>query len=678
MTWQTCRLDRNTNSRRSTWLLGLILLIAGPAWSAPEWIEHASNPGPDIAAVGQSRFDDLYRQTDASYRLPYPFSALITDLQSRMDIAAGASVPHVYVPLGRSLQRDAPAPHYFRDSREVITLEGEPKSEQSQAGRVMEYRLFIAHQPTTHSLEVISYNDQAGRFEFQVVENYNGRETPRVTQASRAMCMSCHQNAAPIFSVRPWSETSFSVSIANHLIETRPAEFSSLIDLVTLDTDITDVLIDRANYLSAAQQIWRYGCPDQACRAALLRAILQYRLSGEASFDRQDERFQDDYYRALKTNWHSIWPNGLALASHRIPDRDPFSQAPPDFTRDPLFERKAHARWFDVDDVLASGIVYRLEGFLTHADIDRLDRHLITNYISDTATKTILDAACKIGTHTDSGSTLSCRGSTSDGELKAHIEIEGNEPIEWIRFSQLRIPGDPNIWQPDVLRIIEDVSNVEIRLAAANTKLSARLSDGRRIHALRISGLDSEQPSIEIELIDDFELIDNAIDSLVQNQSSALSSNPFRRDQVLSELMSSLDMPPLEWPRDMASASGQQPENVEASLENNLALLDPYCAHCHAQNTTTPPGFLFGDDALDRVTHCAPRILSRLAGWQNYPRVHRSPMPPAASLPISSTDSESWPVSDHYRSLYAAIEALLDRDYSATDYEDLPACLPNG
>lgn len=677
MTGPGSRRARNTSNCRSIGLLVLGLALAPPAFATPEWIEHASSPGPDVPPVGQSRFDDLFRGADSGYRLPYPFPSLIEDLESRLDTSSGAGVRQIFVPLGRSLQRDAAAPHYFRDSRQVITLEGEPRTRQADAGRVLEYRLFVAHQPTTQTLEVISYNDEAGRFEFQVVENYDGRQAPRVRQASRAMCLSCHQNAAPIFALRPWSETSFNVRIARHLIEARPDEFSSLIDLVTFDADLIDVLVERANYLSAAQHIWRFGCPHSSCRAALLRAVLQYRLSGEASFDAQDADYRENYYRALEQNWSRNWPAGLALANHHIPDRDPFSEATPDMALDPLFDREAYAEWYAVDDVLAGGIVYRLAGFLTLADIRRLDQHLVANHDRNPGTSTKLNAPCRVEPGGDDRRTLVCVSQASSGELRAQIEIEGAATIDWLGIAALRVPGDRNLWQPEVARLVESDRAIEIITGTSKTGLSARFSDGRRIHALRIVDHDSGQPSLELEIVDDSERIDAAIAALLLDDDDSLSSAAFRRDRVMPALMRELQMPALSWPRAAPAAKPQAP-NPGARLEDNLALLDPYCAHCHAQDTHNPPGFLYGVNAGERVVQCAPRMLARLAGWQSYPQLARSPMPPPASLPVSGTSAERWPDSDHYRSLLAAITALLERDYSDIAYEDLPACGPGG
>jgi hypothetical protein len=211
---------------RATLLTILLLLPYQYAMANPAWIEQASRPGPDVAPVGQSRFDQLFLQPDGRYKIPYPFERLIEALENRLDNGDNPAVRQVLVPIGRSLQRESPAPDYFHFPRNIITLEGEPITVDRQAGQVMEYRLFIAHQPSTETLEIISYNDAAGRFEFQLAQDYAAGKPPRVKPARRVMCMSCHHNAAPIFSRTPWSETSFNIEVANRLAAALPHRLS--------------------------------------------------------------------------------------------------------------------------------------------------------------------------------------------------------------------------------------------------------------------------------------------------------------------------------------------------------------------------------------------------------------------------------------------------------------------
>ena len=75
--------------------------------------------------------------------------------------------------MGRSLQRNAASPDFFKFPRAVVVAEATPVSIPGKPLIVLKDRLFLGYQPQAEAIEVISYNEMAGRFEFQVVENYS-------------------------------------------------------------------------------------------------------------------------------------------------------------------------------------------------------------------------------------------------------------------------------------------------------------------------------------------------------------------------------------------------------------------------------------------------------------------------------------------------------------------------
>jgi hypothetical protein len=663
-----------------------LFLLALMAWgcpgAAPRWIAHASMPGPDTPATGLSRFDQLFMFEPDRYRIPYPFSSLVEFLDSRIENSGHSGVRQVFVPSGRSLQRDAPAPDYFSFPRMVIALEGEPVTVGDEAGQVLEYRLFIAHQPKTETLEVISYNDSAGRFEFQVVENYAANKSPRVQSANRAMCLSCHQNAAPIFPSRPWSETSFNVEVANRLIQALPQRYNSLIGILTNDAGVIDVLAERANYLAAAQLIWQQGCGSRLCRAAVLRAILQYRLSGEASFDSNDPRYQQDYYAELARNWKTSWPTGLALSNSRIIDRNPFAPESMTIEHDPLFPRPAHATWYAPDSVLANGIIYRLAGFFSLADIQRIDRHLITLGNTGPSLKRKHEARCKLNPGDTSSHVLICGDKTTAASLQADFEIELQQGVlKSIRIIHLRAPDDFNLLQPDIVRLSYFPQGLEIEPGNRADALSLRLANGDRVKSLLLrwdDSLMSGEVSLSMEISAEFRLIDQALAEILDKPQhgvdDSLGNKVFQRRTVMHELTQALGMQAMRWHERIRSSPAAL-ERGPPELSGELALLEPYCGHCHADDTVNPPGFLAGDQPQARIKQCAPRILARLKAWQVDSSFTGSPMPPPASLAISGTTMADWPYSDHYHTLVASIEKLVATNWSDSTYQQLPACL---
>ncbi len=671
-------------------LLALVALMPCPqAFAEPAWIEQASRPGPDTASIGVSRFDQVFRQETGHYSIPYPFERLVEALEAQLDNGKIPAVRQVFVPMGRSLQRDAPAPDYFRFPRKVIALEGEPVSVGRQAGQVMEYRLFIAHQPSTETLEVISYNDAAGRFEFQVVADYGADKTPLVRPANRVMCMSCHHNAAPIFARIPWSETSFNVEVASKLVAALPRQYSSLIGIVTLDAGVIDVLAERANYLSAAQAIWKQGCDSVACRAAMLRAALQYRLSGESSFDSTAANYRREYFDALTRNWSHNWPRGLALQGSRLTDRNPFAGDTETIEDDPLLARPAQATWHQVDSILADGIIYRLAGFFTRSDIQRIDRHLIAAASSRTVANYRYEAACRAQPSGAGRHTLSCGDNASPQSLQAQLEVEMlRDKIISLRLISFRIPHDTNLLQPAITELTRFPRRLEARLGHDRAQLSLRLANGDRIDSMTLHWNESllGESRLGITLSAESAIVDQAVARLLDNHQAghadSLRQGVFRRKPVLQELMRALSMDPLQWkPTVRNTALATQP--TRSRLEGDLALLEPYCAHCHGDETLHPPGFLSGSSVQKKVLQCAPRILRRLQAWQESNHFPRSPMPPPASIEYSGISAVDWPQSEHYRTLVNSLENLVSTrqdkqllsNWREADYGNLPACL---
>lgn len=677
-------------NRLLKFLLALMALMPCPqAFAAPVWVEQASRPGPDIASIGESRFDQLFRQETGNYLIPYPFARLIEQLESQLDNGINPAVRQVFVPMGRSLQRDTPAPDYFLFPRQIIALAGEPVTVGKQAGQVMEYRLFIAHQPKTQTLEVISYNDDAGRFEFQLVENYGAGKTPRIKPANRVMCMSCHHNAAPIFARVPWSETSFNVEVATKLVTALPHQYSSLIGVVTLDAGEIDILAERANYLSVAQTIWEQGCDTAACRAAMLRAALQYRLSGESSFDSTTASYQREYFAELARNWSRKWPQGLALPGSRIPDRNPFASDTTKLQDDPLLPRPAQATWHRVDPILADGIIYRLAGFFTRTDIQRIDQHLIASARPGTVEAYRYQAACRAQPGAANNYTLSCGDNASRESLQAILEVEiSRDRIESLRVISLKIPRDSNLLQPDITELTQFPGKLEARPGNDRAQLSLRLASGDRIDSMTLHW-DATLPGesrLEITISPEFAIVDQALAKLLDyhraGHADSLRQGVFRRKLVLQELMQALSMNSLEW---KSTVHNTAPENrvTRSRLEGGLALLEPYCAHCHGDETLHPPGFLSGSSTQTEILQCAPRILRRLQAWQKNSRFVRSPMPPPASIGYSGIDADDWPLSDHYEALVTSLENLIIErrgkqllsKWQDTDYASLPTCL---
>ncbi len=171
-------------------------------------------------------FNKLFRQQSGgtvTYDVPYPFTALMERIAANLAVGekGAPSLLQVLIPLGRSLQRYAAEPEYFRYPRVIVAVDAEPATSPDHAGFLLRDRLFLGYQEKANAIEVISYNESAGRFEFQRVDDYGPGLTPTVSPASRMLCMGCHQNGGPIWSEPPWAETNSNPKIAKLLLEQR-------------------------------------------------------------------------------------------------------------------------------------------------------------------------------------------------------------------------------------------------------------------------------------------------------------------------------------------------------------------------------------------------------------------------------------------------------------------------
>ncbi|KAA3651317.1 MAG: hypothetical protein DWQ11_14295, partial [Proteobacteria bacterium] len=370
---------------RSAWrtlglplLCGLWLLPAGGrAEGASLFAQLMTPPGQHVA------------------RVTYPIEALVAQLRGQIaaDGEPGDGLPLVLIPLGRSLQRHtAGAAHYFEAPRVVVAVTGEPPRTDRP---LLRDRLYLGYHEAAGVLEVISYNDSAGRFDFEIVDDYRDGATPRLRAANRGLCLACHQNDAPIFSRQTWDETSGSPTVAR-LLAAAGRDFYGLnwrhgVDVANAIDDATD----RANRLSLAQTVWQHGCAsaDRAaavrCRARLLWRTLLDRLGS-----RSGGRLADDPALApLAAHWAQHWPDGLPVPNPDIPNRQPFAATlpwqalptdPAELRRiadvaerfDPLALRAPLGHWHADDAATLPNVIHALGQFIADVDITALDHAL--------------------------------------------------------------------------------------------------------------------------------------------------------------------------------------------------------------------------------------------------------------------------------------------------------------
>lgn len=302
--------------------------------TTPPWVIDPTEPGTNLPPVGRSLFDFLITKDvngQKVYDIPFPFSALSARIESHLHSAGTQPVlKRLLIPVNRSLQRRAGDGAFFTYPRAVLAVDTEADSTLGLSGMHLKDRLFIGYHEKTGVLEVISYNEGAGRFEFQVVNDYRAGETPTVRYANRALCTACHQNQSPIFSRPMWDETNVNPKIAALLAhQHRPYHgFPLRLGVGTLQA--FDDATDRANDFSLVQLLWREGCelagrPELSirCRAELIEWVLRYALSKRLVQGWQTGKAGVEPSSFLAA-WRASWPRGIAIPNPDIPNRNPF------------------------------------------------------------------------------------------------------------------------------------------------------------------------------------------------------------------------------------------------------------------------------------------------------------------------------------------------------------------
>jgi len=556
-------------------LTSAVLLMHASAQAATQWAVDPAQPGPNLPPAGRSLFDQI-----AADGVPFPFEALVRKIEAR-SCAENRCTPAVLIPLGRSLQRTAAAPDFFSSPRVVVAVTGEGRGPVHAKDR-----LYLGYQERAQLIEVISYNEAAARFEFQLVRNYAPGKQPEIVYAERAVCTSCHQNQAPIFSRQVWDETNANPRVADRLSSsTRRAQLYGVpirrgIDLPNAIDDSTD----RANTFGLTQRIWRDAC-DPKCRGRALTAALQYRLSDEQDFDAAP---------VIGASFKARWPDGLAMPSPDVPNRDPFSTAGAigadevdiPGALEALMPRAPLAVWH-ADSALDARFVAAFASMIAQADLQDLDARLQRSAAK--AQRRVYTARC-----TPRGDRHFCTGD---------FELEGTAST----IDRLKLNG-------------RSLGRISVRDGRAiRHGRAVRSATGDRIERVQLPAAGAAG-NATLTVVEDFAPTREAI------AASVWADAPVTRKQ----LRSVLGLAPIAEPALAHSPSLDMPPTASALPPMAASFMAP-CGACHRSSEKSPPNFLAGDAARVKASlkHCAPRMFVRLSMWQQ-PAASRAkvPMPP--------------------------------------------------
>lgn len=311
------------------WIFGAV----GPDRAGPSLSQRAGQAAVPTGAVSartistedlppegtRSLFDHLIAQHES---LPYPFEKLVALVQAQDP--EGRPPLALLIPEGRSLLK---AQAHFARPRVLVAADFQAPNPDGVLGLAARGQLFLGFVEDAAEIEVISYNEAAGRFEFQLVQDYRAGGVPRIVYARRAICTTCHQGGAPIFPQRPWNETNAHAGIARRIVEAHGQDrYLGLPAAVPLAApERFDELTDIANFMPVAQRLWLDGCGDGApgrdCRREMFRLALEFALN-PGGFD------GGAVAQTLRARQAVAWPaGGIAVPDNDLRNRDPLTEA---------------------------------------------------------------------------------------------------------------------------------------------------------------------------------------------------------------------------------------------------------------------------------------------------------------------------------------------------------------
>ena len=543
----------------------------------PHWVVDPEDPSVNLPPIGRSLFDFLVTEsegTTTTYKVPYPFLDLMKAIENRLK-ADGQSSPlkRILVPRGRSLQRNAAKPEFFKYPRAVVAVDTEAQTQPGDSGMHLKDRLYLGYVEKANLIEIISYNEAAGRFEFQIVRDYRAGGNPQVFYANRTVCTVCHQNQAPIFARPLWDETNANPRIASLLRAEQRTFYGFPIEQGVDIPFAIDNATDRANELSAYQLLWQEGCEAAksraeavGCRQKIFTSILKYRLSGTGNFTNRSSDYKEDLVPYLTALWRKTWPQGLGLPNPDVPNRNPFLHTDLAFAQTnhatagrreghnslgTLTRSASFPAFFEpsilrgsLETWLVSGrgrivdrVISGLSRFLTEADIYRLDAYLFRKGkqagVSEQRYKSTCEYSLKRRRDTLNRLKFRCSpqdhslaGGESTFSMKGMIYFKGRKVLRGT-IDHFKQSDGGRLASLDVVegRIEvkgqQWVGDLEVRQKYSG--LHARAADGKSLSNLTIawlnSGQDPDQPShgslfsgnAVMTTMDDFSLIEKVL-----------------------------------------------------------------------------------------------------------------------------------------------------------------------
>lgn len=273
-------------------------------------------PDSDLPPEGtRSLFDHIIAQNNG---LPFPFNKFI-DLFTELHPEQKQPLV-LMIPDGRSLLKGQANAHL---PRILLAPDFQEQNTPVGLGKNIHGQLFMGFVEAANEIEVISYNEAAGRFEYQLVQDYCEGCIPKIVYAKRAICLTCHQGGTPVFSQRPWNETNGQLAIAHAIQEAQKGQthyWDAPIKQTLATPERFDELTDVGNFFVVSQRVWLDACGEEgnACRKQLLSLALRY-ADQPGQFNPESLEV-----KKLKELWANTFPEtGIIVQESDLKNRDP-------------------------------------------------------------------------------------------------------------------------------------------------------------------------------------------------------------------------------------------------------------------------------------------------------------------------------------------------------------------
>jgi hypothetical protein len=744
-------------------ILTLVVSWASLSWASPHEGSWVKVPDPekvhqDLPPAGSSLFDKLFSKKQSSGEVIYnfpegAFKELVESLRQKLVDPDG--LEGLILPLGRSLQRhhslekegkstkigDLPLAEkkafqelggwsvldlfrhpllnkyivpFFQYPRVVVAFNSNfAEQEGDDLSELIKKRLYLGYHNHSKILEVVSYNREAARFEFQIVRDFQKGGKKQAFYANRALCTTCHQNQGPIFSRRLWKETNANQPLIQNLLETHLVDKDPLVDplnptyfgvpiRVGADTAQSfDTNTDESNDISLYQKLWREGCASLACRALAFEYMLRYRLQNKKRHFVELDSFRQEFVPIMKTEWEMAgWMPGLVRFGPDIAFRDPFTSRdlglqpselnlsvaefinfiPFDF--EPASERPLYFPGSEKDELnflsldphsfekeleTQEMILGLADEFLTEQDVKNLDQALVE-----------LSAEQKISTWNLG---------------HCYIDQVGQEIYDCEKSQAEFLQS---FWQ---LKPLSEGNEASVFAVSTSTGLPLRTPQGYLVRRL-VAQWDTEEElaKIELEVVDDMAWLISATKKMAEENHPAFAAANFQRPLMLQGLYQALSLsaPSMTSPETPTPVVDKDISPIEFDVLGGntaeLRLFKNACIKCHSRENskTTFMRAQTAEELVDNLDECAPRIYMRLRMWEydrsqltdQQKKAYRRPMPAGASA--EKAQELVSPMIRYIKSLLLSSEreanqsliqqGFLEQNPLQYDYDQLPHC----